>query len=597
MRSHRKHQLMGILYHDKGLPENVLHQIKIYLNKTFTYTYIFDDCRMFINYLTNKLIAKKIILIIWSKLAETLHSLAQERPECHHGYILQLEHKLCMQSNLDASRHISRYLEEQFTRISSDIKTENSSMDDQRLSLDDLKDKMAAESSAFSVFNSDLCEKSFRYLSSESLKFLLFQSCIEVLIQIKHKPDALDGMLHLCRGFYMSNAVQMQKIDDFKKKYTPTKAIHYYSQDSFVFRQVNQAFRLEDIERIFTFRVYVTDLYQQIVECARSRPISQSHFPIYRGKKLSNTVLQQLFDNKNKLISINGFLSTTQDIHVAKMFAGVDQAREGYESALFELYIDEGSMMRNPFANIKENGMNKDELEILFTMGSVWLLEKMEWIDDCWMIELRLCDALDCQLSDIKKLANGYTFLSVGNILHELGEYSTAKNFYWRMLDANPLDEKTRGLVYYYMGLVADELGEYMDALKYFLEADKLIPITTAPSNSYPSNPRPLYAYKYVPSRLHIWNNTGRSYERKGDFENARLYYKKAFDEQSEPSEKSIVYNNLGTLEYQQGNYEEARGHFTQALRLATDYKIIQDSRQKLKNIDELFHRAGEYGK
>jgi hypothetical protein len=38
---------------------------------------------------------------------------------------------------------------------------------------------------------------------------------------------------------------------------------------------------------------------------------------VYRVKLLSESVLQQLIDNKDGLISMNGFLSTTTDLKVA----------------------------------------------------------------------------------------------------------------------------------------------------------------------------------------------------------------------------------------------------------------------------------------
>jgi len=411
---------------------------------------------------------------------------------------------------------------------------------------------------------------------------------------MNHDPNALDEMLYLCRDYYMcnSNTAQLQKIDDFEKDYNRTKAIHYYTLDSFVFRQVNQAFRLENIARIYTFRVYMTDLYKEIVRHAKSRPILQSDLQLYRGKKLSNTVLQQLSDNKNKLISINGFLSTTQDIEVAKIFADVGQTREGYESTLLKLCIDKSTIVRSPFADIKEDSMNKDELEILFTMGSVWLLEQMEWNDGYWMIQLRSCNDLDSQLRELRNLTNGYTFLSMGNISRELGEYCNAKNFYRRMLEVDPLDNETRGLVYYHMGLLADELDEYMDALEHFHKAEELIPITASPNNSQPSNSRPLYAYNHLPSRVHMFNNTGRSYERKKDFKNALLYYEKALNEKSDPSDKAIVYYNMGLLQFRQGVFEAAGKYFTEAIQLGSGCELIKDAQQKLNIINDSFLRG-----
>jgi hypothetical protein len=80
-----------------------------------------------------------------------------------------------------------------------------------------------------------------------------------------------------------------------------------------------------------------------------------------RGKKLSTSVLQQLEDNKKKLISMNGFLSTTKTDNVANMFAGTETNIEGYQSVSFEMYIDGTINTQRPYADITEESEIPDE--------------------------------------------------------------------------------------------------------------------------------------------------------------------------------------------------------------------------------------------
>ena len=47
-------------------------------------------------------------------------------------------------------------------------------------------------------------------------------------------------------------------------------------------------------------------------------------------------------------------------------------------------------------------------------------------------------------------------------------------NFYRRMLEDKSLSNETRALVYFNMGLLANEQDEYMEALDHFLKAEEL---------------------------------------------------------------------------------------------------------------------------
>lgn len=582
---------MGILYYDKGILENVLHQIKVRLNKISSYQQIFNDRREFVTYLDHKLQkARDIILIICSNVSGCLIDLVKEKLEHCRVRILILENKLLVQSNSIEQEKVMNYLNKEFATVSTDISATESCADEETPVFNDFQNRINVESLSISVFDSGSHERTFRYLSLESLKFLLHQTFTEVIISMEHQRQALDEMLHWCRGYYCRDPTELQKIDQFKELYVPSEAIHYYTQDSFVFRRVNQAFRLEDLELIFRCRIYVTDLHHQIIERAESRPISP--IKLYRGKKLPSTILQQLSDNLNKPISINGFLSTTQNITVAKGFAGVGQDREGYESVLFELNIDNNRILTIPVVHIDQGSMDEGEQEVLFSVGSVWLLNNVQWVDGYWLIELQSCDILDSQLTEIKQLAGGCTFLSLGHIARELGEYSAAANFYRRMLQLHPSDVEIRRLVYFYLGLLNDELGDYMNALDNYLKAEQLLTAIMIIPDLQPSDSQPFYASDLLKSKAHIWNNIGRSYERKGDYESARQYYTKALNEQGDVSEKTIVYYNLGLFEFQQGNFEIARGYFMMVIKAESGHRIMGSSRQHLKVIDELFRRG-----
>ncbi len=71
-------------------------------------------------------------------------------------------------------------------------------------------------------------------------------------------------MLKECRDIYQGNQSMCQKIDDFEKKYDPKDAILWYTKDSFLYRQVNAAFRTENILTIWKFRFIIQDIYKRL---------------------------------------------------------------------------------------------------------------------------------------------------------------------------------------------------------------------------------------------------------------------------------------------------------------------------------------------
>ncbi|CAF4107593.1 unnamed protein product, partial [Rotaria sp. Silwood1] len=49
-------------------------------------------------------------------------------------------------------------------------------------------------------------------------------------------------MLEVARAHYNSDQVEMKKIDEFARDYRSTKAIWWYTNDSFAYRLLNRAF-------------------------------------------------------------------------------------------------------------------------------------------------------------------------------------------------------------------------------------------------------------------------------------------------------------------------------------------------------------------
>jgi hypothetical protein len=97
---------------------------------------------------------------------------------------------------------------------------------------------------------------------------LAFSWARVILYSLLNTPKPTENiygdMLKECRDIYQGNQSMCEKIDDFEKTYDPKNAIWWYTKDSFLYRQVNAAFRTENILTIWKFRFVIQDIYKQL---------------------------------------------------------------------------------------------------------------------------------------------------------------------------------------------------------------------------------------------------------------------------------------------------------------------------------------------
>ncbi|CAF3997456.1 unnamed protein product [Adineta steineri] len=236
-----------------------------------------------------------------------------------------------------------------------------------------------------------------------------------------------------CRSLYRENQAQLDHIDKLEEAYVACEAIKYYTGNSCLSRTVNQACHSENMRQIFEFRVYISHLHKQLVEYHEQNnkdELTSCIRLLYRGKPLSGSVLQQLIDNEGKLISMNGFLSTTVDSQVASSFHGDDQASKdsiGYKPVLFTLEID--TKIKQPYAYIATCSTKPDELEVLFSLGTIWRIKSIEVTKDLCTIELTSCNECDSQSTELLNTytKHGCNLSSIGDILLKLGDDDEAE--------------------------------------------------------------------------------------------------------------------------------------------------------------------------
>ncbi|CAF1357346.1 unnamed protein product [Didymodactylos carnosus] len=445
------------------------------------------------------------------------------------------------------------------------------------------------DSPSIKVFNSDIKQNSIRNLSKESVHFLKHQLLVDILLNMIHESFARDDMIEFSRKYYRENEAEKKKVDEYQMVYNSDKAVDWYTLSSFVHRLINKTFRTENIDHIYTFRSFITDLHNQIVQIRDSHNASIPS-AVYRGKRLPPSVFQSLIDNEGGLISINGFLSTTVQQEVACIFAGSGETLLGWESVIFEFHIDT-NIVTKPFANIKDFSNMKDEEEILFSIGTIWRIKSVSKSDTgTWRVHLSLTgeetvssiELLEYFKKQIDKKA--CTLLTFGNILTEMGEYDKAETYYRILLEEPSIDHEYTATIYINIGRLRYEKDDLEIALDYFKKAFEIIEKLPESANDMKMIPctkrsRPFSLVEKQqcilkclsandhPSFAKCINNIGVVYYMRKDPEGALKCYEQALLQESRSLlDSSAIYNNIGVVYYDKERCHEAKHYFQQAL-------------------------------
>ncbi|UJR18513.1 hypothetical protein I4U23_005420 [Adineta vaga] len=416
--------------------------------------------------------------------------------------------------------------------------------------------------SIFSI-NSTIEEKSTREKYEAS--FLWFQLVLEVLLHLPQNNRGMSEMLNECRLQYANNQSQIDSINDFEANYKADKAIWWYTRDSFVYRIINRALRTQNIDIIFKFRYFITDLYTHLLELHKefleSLPPIESdndkvYLDVYRGQAISPDELNNISKSIGKLISMNTFLSTTMNKGLGMVFAGVDRPiNDPKRSVLFHMTVDT-SIHTFPFYIIP----NSAEDEVLFSMGIIFKIDSIEQNGNMYIVKLTLNNDENKDIEQfiefLRKEINhsDTTLATLGNFLVYSNEYDKAETYYQILLNELPLDHEDIPTIYNNIGLVYDLKGNHTHALQYYNKSLAFLDNVTQDKQSSLA--------------LH-YNNLAATYFAKKDYDTAILYYNMTLKVQTNLADLATTYNNLGTLSREIGDFDSALKSFTVSLEMS----------------------------
>ena len=482
-----------------------------------------------------------------------------------------------------------------------------------------------------SATNLDQLEPSFMYTQ-------LFK---DALLEMKHDEKERKDLVKFCREQKAGRLAELRVIDEFESQYTPDKAIWWYTRECFTYQMLNRALRLLEADTIVNMGFFIHDLHQQIEQLHREQ-VDQYHgnvLTLYRGQGLYMADFDKLKNMKGGLLSFNSFVSTTKDPDMARLLAKSSSLAVEKVGILFVMTIDP-TQTSTPFADIVEQSYFGEEVEVLFSMHSVFRIDQVSDLDgDGRLFEVRLVLTADddpqlrllresmaeemegstgwdriaqllMKVGHLGKVEGIYDMLleqgvgaedeqvtynhNVGRIKYAQGDYRRAlMNCEKKSLDIEqkslPADHPDLATSYNNLASVYYSMGEYSKALSY---CEKCLDVQ---QKSLPA---------YHPSVATSYNNIGSVYDSMGEYSKALSYYEKCLDVQQKslPAYHPSVatsYNNIGSVCKSMGEYSKALSYYEKCL----------DVRQKslpayhpsvaasYNNIGSVYNSMGEYSK
>lgn len=501
-----------------------------------------NECRTYIESLS---IEQKILLIISGQLGQIFV------PQIHQLQQIFSIYVYCR----------NKQLNEQWSKSYPKIKTVVIHLSDLMKSIEQEQDKQIRleEPFAFQIYSMhNQPDRSTTKLNGQFVHSILL---IDVLLRMKTKQtDDRKELLDLC---YKYCPEQHSKIQQFETNYSPKKALWWYTYESFLYEILNQALRIQSIEVMYAFRFIIQDIYYKLLKHQCQQPVH-----VYRGQVMSKEEILVLQQSKNNLISNNSFFSTSQNRQKAMDFLNKKTLTNQSCRVLFEIDANPCVMSSKPFADISQYSAYRNEQEILFMIGCVFRLIDIHQDDEqYWIVRMNLCrdDEHDMKIlfdnmkRDYAGGNNQVDHLAFGRVLRRMGKYDLAEKFYRRLLHQIPSNHPSLADLYYSLGVVIMDIGDYQSSCQWFYKSLEII---------YHRNP---FDYTNIANRYCC---LGTLYWKQGNYETALIWNRKGIELIDKIDRLLIAhfYNNMTLVSIEQEKYFDALENAKTALNIYEKY-------------------------
>ena len=439
---------------------------------------------------------------------------------------------------------------------------------------------------ASSALNLNQLEPSFMYTQ------LLKKS----LLNMEHDwKKALRDFVNYSHGRNADSSIQLPLIDEFGRDYLPSKAIWWYTRETFIYKMLNQALRLLEADIIVGMGFFIYDLHQQIQRLHDEQVGSYAGktFEVYRGQGLSISKFEKLKKTRGGLISFDCFLSTSTKKRISINFAETAAANKDTVGILFIMTIDPNITV-SPFADIQNSSYFKNEAEIIFAMHTVFRIDNIKSMGEgrrYFEVKLTLTTDDDTQLRTLTQqlqneghAPNGWE--RMGRLLIKLKLPNKAEELYNTLLEktSNPDDQ---GRYYHQLGCIKNQQGKPKEAL---FNYERAVEISR---RIFPED-NPLFATYYT--------NIGSVYQNMGDYSKAMSAFEKSLEIRQKSCRAdgpglATSNNNIGFLYVKMRDYSTALAFLGKALEIRQECLNAHhpDLATSYSNIGSVYSMVGQY--
>ncbi|CAF0953761.1 unnamed protein product [Adineta steineri] len=431
---------------------------------------------------------------------------------------------------------------------------------------------------------------------------LFKQLVLSTNLPVDEKQEKAE-MLSYCRNYLtqLNNESALTFLERFDREKSDHSAVWWYTYDSFLYRMLNKACRVQDIETMYAVRMFIRELHREIEQLSLSDGSRQSTLVLYRGQQLSLSAFKEIQSKSGGLLSINSFFSTSLNREVALMFAGVSDGINTI-SVVFQIRIPFMDTNVVPFANIDLVGaFGEAEAEYLFSFGSVFRIGDMNACSHSrgglWFIEITLTTESDPELMNLTdyiwshNLHDRIDLTSFARLMIDMGEHEKAEEVYATMLERLRCSEDI-GFVYHQLGYIEQIKSNWNFALELYHKALECVPKSERERG-----------HTIVATLFHI----AEIYCNQSNWDRSLVYINRALaaiDAQDEPiknvsvdEQVSNCLHMIGTISLEQYQLDNALEYFERALEIRR--RILPPMHPLLatsyNDLGILYHRQKRY--
>ncbi|UJR32801.1 hypothetical protein I4U23_020263 [Adineta vaga] len=399
-------------------------------------------------------------------------------------------------------------------------------------------------------------------------------------------------MIDVCRHYYRGNSKEQKLIDEFERDYQPELAIQWYSKQSFAYKLVNKALRSEDIDQLYTLRIFVSDLAKSLErEHQNMLHSGEKILTVFRGAKLTMEDFDKIMQNKGKLISTNGFLSASRSRSKASSFAKNPSRRVDIVAVVFAIQCNIRELDQSViFADISKFSKYPEEEEVLFDLSATFQINSIEQEETLWLIKMSASNEsqsitkhyLDLQRKEVQEKS---VPILIGRLMYNSGQYEKSLRYFQKLL-ADPNGEDLAWI-------------EFNIARAFIWKCDW-------------SSARKWYDSVYnrmmnaKPSRLKdsatVLRSIGVILHRQSKYDEALEHYQRSLTilEKFYPNGHLDIawnFNCIGSVMRAQQKYDKAIEYYQRAMHMQEKFLPLDhvDIAWNLNNIGRVFHKQEKY--